>query len=66
VLDCAKDLQAPIDELGRCLNDLAEQAGGERGDHGRIVLSDAAKALEALRKRSEELQSLLSGSSPES
>jgi hypothetical protein len=65
VLDCAKELQAPIDELGRCLGDFADQAGDPGDEDSRIVLGDAAKAIETLQKRSDELLNLLSGSSAE-
>jgi hypothetical protein len=65
VLDCTKELRAPIDELGRCLSDFAELTGEQRGDRDRMVLDDAAKALEALQKRSDELLNLLSGASTE-
>jgi nitrogen-specific signal transduction histidine kinase len=61
VLECARELQTPIDEIGRCLKEFDAQTGGQAGDGVRIVLDDAAKALESLRKRSDELQSLLSG-----
>jgi nitrogen-specific signal transduction histidine kinase len=63
VLDCTRELRASIDELGRCFSGVAEQSR-RAGDSGeRVLLEDAGKALEALQKSSDELQSLLSGAS---
>lgn len=65
VMECAKGLQTSIDEVARCLSGFAEQVGGRGEASDRIVLEDATNAFEMLRKRAEELQSLLSGASAE-
>ena len=51
------------EELTRCLGELAEQVGGRRAERYRLMLEDVVNAVELLRKRSNELQSLLSGTS---
>jgi nitrogen-specific signal transduction histidine kinase len=63
MIECARSLQAPLDELTRCLGEFAEQVGGRRAEHYRVMLDDAATAVESLRKWAGELQSLLCGSS---
>jgi len=57
----SRDLQGPIDELTRCLGDLADQVGGRRSAGHRQLLEDAVSAVETLRKDSDDLQRLLSG-----
>jgi len=61
LIECAKEIQEPLDELTRCLGEFAEQVGGRRAERYRLMLEDAAKAIELLRKRAGELQDLLSG-----
>jgi hypothetical protein len=63
MIECAKEIQEPIEELTRCLGEFAEQVGGRRAERYRLVLEDVVNAVELLRKRSDELQSLLSGAS---
>ena len=41
--------------------EFADQVGGRRAERYRLMLEDAANAVELLRKRADELQSLLSG-----
>jgi nitrogen-specific signal transduction histidine kinase len=65
-LDCTKGMQIPLDELGRCLSDFSERLGRQGDERNRAVLDDATKALETLRKGSDELMGLLSGGSTES
>jgi PAS domain-containing protein len=63
MIECAKDIQEPLEELTRCLGEFAEQVGGRRAERYRLMLEDVAGAIELLRKRADELQSLLSGTS---
>jgi PAS domain-containing protein len=61
MIECAKEIQEPLEELTRTLGEFAEQVGGRRAERYRLMLEDVANAVELLRKRSGELQSLLSG-----
>jgi hypothetical protein len=63
LIECAKEIQEPLEELTRCLGEFADQVGGRRAERYRLMLEDAANAVELLRKRAGELQSLLSGTS---
>jgi nitrogen-specific signal transduction histidine kinase len=63
MIECARSLQSPLDELTRCLGEFAEQVGGRRAEHCRVMLDDAATAVESLQKWAGELQSLLCGTS---
>jgi PAS domain S-box-containing protein len=63
MIECAKEIQEPLEELTRCLGEFAEQVGGRRAERYRLMLEDVASSVELLRKRADELQSLLSGSS---
>lgn len=63
LIECAKEIQEPLDELTLCLGEFAEQVGGRRAERYRLMLEDVANAVELLRKRAGELQSLLSGNS---
>jgi hypothetical protein len=63
MIECTKAIQEPLDELTRCLGEFAEQVGGRRAERYRLMLEDAANSVELLRKRADELQSLLSGTS---
>jgi len=63
MIECARSLQEPLDELTRCLGDFAEQIGGRRAERYRMMLDDAGAAVELLRKWADELQSLLCGTS---
>jgi PAS domain-containing protein len=63
MIECAKDIQEPLEELTRCLGEFADQVGGRRAERYRLMLEDVAGAIELLRKRADELQSLLSGTS---
>jgi PAS domain S-box-containing protein len=63
MIECAKDIQEPLEELTRCVAEIAEQVGGRRAERYRLMLEDVANAIELLRKRADELQSLLSGTS---
>jgi hypothetical protein len=63
MIECAKEIQEPLEELTRCLGEFAEQVGGRRAERYRLMLEDVANSVELLRKRADELQSLLSGTS---
>jgi len=63
MIECAKEIQEPLEELTRCLGEFADQVGGRRAERYRLMLEDVANAIELLRKRADELQSLLSGTS---
>ena len=52
-----------LEDLTRCLAEFADQVGGRRAERYRLMLEDVANAIELLRKRAGELQSLLSGTS---
>jgi PAS domain-containing protein len=60
LIECANEIQEPIEELTRCLGEFAEQVGGRRAERYRLMLEDVANAVEVLRKGADELQSLLS------
>jgi PAS domain S-box-containing protein len=61
MIECAKDIQEPLEELTRCLAEFADQVGGRRAERYRLLLEDVVNSVELLRKRASELQSLLSG-----
>ena len=61
MIECAKEIQEPLEELTRCLGEFSEQVGGRRAERYRLMLEDVANAVELLRKRADELQDLLSG-----
>jgi len=63
MIECAKDIQEPLEELTRYLGEFADQVGGRRAERYRLLLEDVVNAVELLRKRAGELQSLLSGNS---
>ena len=63
LIECAKEIQEPIEELTRYLGEIADQVGGRRAERYRLMLEDVANSIELLRKRADELQSLLSGTS---
>jgi transcriptional regulator with PAS, ATPase and Fis domain len=63
LIECAKEFQGPLEELTRCIGEFAEQVGGRRAERYRLMLEDVTNAVELLRKRAGELQSLLSGTS---
>jgi PAS domain-containing protein len=61
MIDCAREIREPLDELTRCLGEFADQVGGRRAERYRLMLEDVANSVELLRKRADELQALLSG-----
>jgi len=63
MIECAKEIHEPIEELTRCLGEFAEQVGGRRAERYRLMLEDIVHVVELLRKRADELQRLLKGSS---
>ncbi len=63
MIECAKEIQEPLEELTRCLGEFSEQVGGRRAERYRLMLEDAVHAVELLRKQAAELQSLLTGTS---
>ena len=63
MIECAKEIQEPLEELTRSLGEFAEQVGGRRAERYRLMLEDVANSVELLRKRADELQGLLSGDS---
>jgi len=56
LLNAARALEAPLETLTRCIDDIAEQADG-----GRIAVADAVESVEDLRKRADELVGMLAG-----
>ena len=60
LIACSRELQQPIDDLTRCLPEIAEQCGGRRAQRYRLLMEDAVNAVELLRKRSHELHTMLS------
>jgi len=64
MIECAKEIQEPLEELTRCLSEFSDQVGGRRAERYRLMLEDAANAVALLRKQAHELQNLLSGNSP--
>ncbi len=63
MIECAREIQEPLEELSRCLGEFSEQVGGRRAERYRLMLEDVSSTVELLRKRADELQSLLSGAS---
>lgn len=63
MIECAREIQAPLDELTRCLGEFSDQVGGRRAERYRLMLEEIVNSVELLRKRAGELQTLLSGTS---
>jgi len=63
VLALQREINEPLDELARCLAELAEATGGVRDSRYCRVLEDAARALGEVRKHADEIQSILSAKS---
>ncbi len=63
MIECAREIQEPLDKLTRCVDEFAEQVGGRRAKRYRLMLEDVASTVELLQKRADELQNLLSGTS---
>jgi len=56
-----REIHEPLDELARCLAELAEATGGMRGSRYCRAVEDGALALADVRKRTEEIQDILDG-----
>lgn len=56
-----REIQEPLDELGGALDELFEQTGGRRAERYRGMVESGLRALERLRKWSDELHAMLSG-----
>ena len=56
-----RGLQGTLDEVGRGLSELASATGGVRAARYREALDDSMRALDELRKHSEEIQHILDG-----
>jgi PAS domain-containing protein len=61
VLALQREIHEPLDEIMRCLTELAEATGGLRSSRYRRALDDGVRALAAVRKYAEEIQNLLDG-----
>ena len=57
-----RELEEPLDELGRCLAALSQQIGGRQDPSCTALLEDAARTLGRLRKRCESWRSYPSAS----
>ncbi len=60
LIACSREFQQPLDDLMRCLTEIAEQVGGRHPQRYRLLMDDAENAVELLRKRADELLSMLS------
>lgn len=54
-------VQEPVDDLSQCLDTLLEQTGGRRAERYRALVEDSLRALQRLRKWTDELQSIALG-----
>jgi PAS domain-containing protein len=54
-------VQQPVDDLGECLDTLLDQTGGRRSERYRALVEDSLRALERLRKWTDELQNIALG-----
>ena len=61
VLALHREIHEPLDEITRCLTELAEATGGLRSSRYRQALDDGVRALSAVRKHAEEIQKILDG-----
>jgi PAS domain S-box-containing protein len=61
LLSLHREIQDPIDELSQSLELLLEQTGGRRSARYRTYVEDSLRALTRLRKWSDELRAVLSG-----
>ena len=61
VLALHREIHEPVDEIARCLAELAEATGGLRSSRYRRALEDGVRALSAVRKHVEEIQNILDG-----
>jgi hypothetical protein len=56
-----REIQEPLEELGAALDELFEQTGGRRAERYRGLVENGMRALERVRKWSDELHAMLSG-----
>ena len=54
-------VQEPVDDLAHCLDTLLEQTGGRRSERYRTLVEDSLRALQRLRKWTDELQNIALG-----
>jgi len=54
-------VQEPVDDLGECLDTLLDQTGGRRSERYRALVEDSLRALQRLRKWTDELQNIALG-----
>jgi len=59
VLALYREIHEPLDEITRCLVELAEATGGLRSSRYRRALDDGVRALARARKYADEIQSIL-------
>lgn len=62
LLAIQREMQGPMDDVGTALETLFEETGGRRNPHHRAIIEDAQRAFNRLRKWTEEMQALISGS----
>ena len=61
LLELHREIQDPLGDLSSALDMLLEQTGGRRNPHHRALVEEGLRALNRLRKWSDELQATLSG-----
>jgi hypothetical protein len=54
-------VQEPVEDLGECLDTLLDQTGGRRSERYRTLVEDSLRALQRLRKWTDELQNIALG-----
>jgi len=54
-------VQQPVEDLGECLDTLLDQTGGRRSERYRALVEDSLRALQRLRKWTDELQNIALG-----
>jgi len=54
-------VQEPVEDLGECLDTLLDQTGGRRSERYRALVEDSLRALQRLRKWTDELQNIALG-----
>ncbi len=65
VLSFHREIQEPIDDLAHCLDSLLEQTGGRRAERFRGQVEEGLRALERVRKWSDELRDFVATRSHE-
>lgn len=61
LLSFHREIQEPVDELSRCLEELFEQTGGRRSEHFRDQVEAGLRSVQRLQRWTEELHAAVTG-----